>query len=170
MTPRALCCEICSVANFNAPTQIVLAGHRSAVERATRLATERGARRAMMLPVSAPFHSPLMKPAREGLEPYLDAVEFLDPEVPVVCNIDAAPVSGGDAARDALKRQVDGPVRWVDSIAWMAQQGRIDLFVEVGPGTVLTGLIRRIAPATKAVSLDQASGLEKLLDILDESE
>ena len=161
--------EICSVANFNAPAQIVLAGDRSAVERATQLARERGARRAVMLPVSAPFHSPLMKPAREGLEPYLDAVDFRDPEVPVVCNIDAAPISGGGAARDALKRQVDGPVRWVDSISWMAEQGRIDLFVEVGPGTVLTGLIRRIAPQTKSVSLDQASGLEKLLDILDEN-
>lgn len=161
--------EICSVANFNAPTQIVVAGDRPAVERAIGLAREHGARRAMMLPVSAPFHSPLMRPAREGLEPYLDAADFQDSKVPVVCNIDALPVSSGAAARDALKRQVDGPVRWVESVAWMAEHGRVDLFVEVGPGTVLTGLIRRIAPATKTVSLDKPSGAEKLLDILGET-
>lgn len=160
--------DVCTVANFNAPTQTVLAGDRLAVERATRLAKERGARRAMILPVSAPFHSPLMRPAREGLEPRLDAVEFQDSRVPVVCNIDAVPVSSGAAARDALKRQVDGPVRWVESINWMAEQGKIDLFVEVGPGTVLTGLIRRIAPTTTTVSLDRASGTEKLLEILGE--
>jgi [acyl-carrier-protein] S-malonyltransferase len=160
--------QVCTVANFNAPTQTVLAGDRLAVERATRLAKERGARRAMLLPVSAPFHSPLMRPAREGLEPRLDAVDFQDSRVPVVCNIDAVPVSSGAAAREALKRQVDGPVRWVESIVWMAEQGRIDLFVEVGPGTVLTGLIRRIAPTSKTVSLDQASRAEKLLEILGE--
>lgn len=160
--------EVCTVANFNAPTQTVLAGDRPAVERATRLARERGARRAMMLPVSAPFHSPLMRPAREGLEPRLDAVDFQDSRVPVVCNIDAVPVSSGAASREALKRQVDGPVRWVESIQWMAEQGGIDLFVEVGPGTVLTGLVRRIAPTSKTVSLDRASGVEKLLEILGE--
>jgi [acyl-carrier-protein] S-malonyltransferase len=156
--------EICTVANFNAPTQTVLAGDRGAVERAAELARERGARRAMLLPVSAPFHSPLMRPAREGLKPQLDAADFRDPKVPVVCNIDALPVTTGSDARQALVRQVDGPVRWVESIQWMVDQGHIDLFVEVGPGTVLTGLIRRIAPSVRAVSLDQPSGLEKLLD------
>jgi [acyl-carrier-protein] S-malonyltransferase len=161
--------EVCSVANLNAPTQIVVAGDRPAVERAIGLAKEHGARRAMLLPVSAPFHSPLMRPARQGLEPYLDAVDFQDPKVPVVCNIDALPISSGSAARDALKRQVDGPVRWVESIAWMAEHGGVDLFIEVGPGTVLTGLIRRIAPTAKAVSLDKASGTKKLLDILGET-
>jgi len=160
--------EVCTVANFNAPTQTVLAGDRLAVERAIRLAKERGARRAMLLPVSAPFHSPLMRPARIGLEPHLDAVDFQDSRVPVVCNIDAVPVPSGAAAREALKRQVDGPVRWVESIQWMVDQGRIDLFVEVGPGTVLTGLIRRIAPKTKTVSLDRVSGAGKLLAILGE--
>ncbi len=161
--------EVCTVANFNAPTQTVLAGGRSAVERATVLAKERGARRAMLLPVSAPFHSPLMRPAREGLKAELDTVDFHDPKVPVVCNIDAVPISSGDAARDALVRQVDGPVRWVESIQWMAEQGSIDLFVEIGPGTVLTGLIRRIAPSAKALSLDRASGAEKLLEWLGET-
>lgn len=159
--------EICTVANFNAPTQTVLAGDRAAVERAIVLAKQRGARRAMLLPVSAPFHSPLMRPARTGLQPRLEAVEFLDPAVPVVCNIDASPISSGAEARDALVRQIDGPVRWVESVRWMVEQGRIDLFVEVGPGTVLTGLIRRIAPTVKTVSLDQPTGVERLLEILD---
>ena len=160
--------EVCVVANFNAPTQTVLAGSRSAVEKAIQLAKANGARRAILLPVSAPFHSPLMRPAREGLEPQLDATDFEDPRMPVVCNIDAVPVSAGAAARDALKRQVDGPVRWVESIQWMVEQGRIDLFIEVGPGTVLTGLIRRIAPGVKALSLDKASRAEKLIEILGE--
>lgn len=161
--------EVCTVANFNAPAQTVLAGHRLAVERAIQLAKEHGARRAMLLPVSAPFHSPLMRPAREGLEPELEAVDFREPKVPVVCNIDAVPVSSGAAAREALERQVDGPVRWVESILWMVEQGRVDLFVEVGPGSVLTGLIRRIAPSVKAVSLDQPSRAEKLVEIVGET-
>ncbi len=136
--------EVCAVANLNSPQQTVIAGDRPAVERALVLAKERGARIAKMLPVSAPFHSPLMRPAREALEPLLADAELRDLAVPVVANIDAAPLTRGDAARDALGRQVDGPVRWVESIRWMIDQGGIDTFVEVGFGNVLTGLGKRI--------------------------
>jgi [acyl-carrier-protein] S-malonyltransferase len=154
--------EICAVANFNAPEQTVVSGHAPAVERAIDLARQRGARRAVALPVSAPFHSPLMAPARQGLLPALAAVRLADPRVPVVCNIDAQPVSTGEAARDALARQVDGPVRWVESVRWMAGPGGISTFVEVGPGNVLVGLIRRISPGARCVSLAEPAGLAEL--------
>ncbi len=161
--------EVCTVANLNAPGQIVIAGHTRAVERAVELCKERGARRAILLPVSAPFHSPLMAPARESLTPFLRQTTFEDPGVPVVTNIDAAPAGTGDEARDALRRQIDGPVRWVESVEWMAAQGGAELFAEVGPGKVLTGLNRRIAPQIKTVSLNEPAGLETLQERLGES-
>lgn len=136
--------EVCAVANLNSPQQTVIAGHRGAVERAMALAKERGARIAKLLPVSAPFHSPLMRPAREALEPLLVDAEFRDPGVAVVSNIDAQPVTSGDAARDALVRQVDGPVRWVESIRWMIDERGVETFLEVGFGKVLTALGKRI--------------------------
>jgi [acyl-carrier-protein] S-malonyltransferase len=154
--------EICSVANFNAPEQTVIAGHKSAVERAMALARERGAKRALPLPVSAPFHCALMAPARAGLAPDLAAVSFSDPAVPVVVNIDAAPVVTGDAARDALVRQIDGPVRWVESVRRLAGELGVTRFVEVGPGAVLTGLVKRIAPAAEAFSLAEPDALQRL--------
>lgn len=154
--------QVCTVANFNAPTQTVIAGHREAVERAVELAGENGARRAVMLPVSAPFHSPLMRPAREALAPYLEATEFADPTVPVVTNIDAAPVTTGAAARAALVRQVDGPVRWVESLVWMAGEGSVERFLEVGPGTVLTGLGRKTVAPVRTLSLAEPGALDKL--------
>jgi len=150
--------ETCAVANYNSPEQTVIAGHKAAVERAMALAKERGAKRAMPLPVSAPFHSPLMRPARLALEPALAAARFADPGIPVVSNIDAQPLGSGAAARDALVRQVDGPVRWVESVEWMARQG-VELFVEVGPGNVLCGLIKRIVPGAKALSVAEPSGV-----------
>ncbi|MEM7349711.1 MAG: ACP S-malonyltransferase [Acidobacteriota bacterium] len=136
--------EVCAVANLNSPLQTVIAGHRAAVERAITLAKERGARIAKLLPVSAPFHSPLMRPAREALEPLLEAADFSDPGVPVVTNIDALPVTEGGAARLALGRQVDGPVRWVESIGWMVDERGVDTFFEIGFGKVLTALGKRI--------------------------
>jgi [acyl-carrier-protein] S-malonyltransferase len=139
----------------------VIAGHKAAVERAMALAKERGAKRALALPVSAPFHSPLMRPARLGLEPALAAAAFAHPGLPVVCNIDARPVASGEAARDALVRQVDGPVRWVESVEWMAAQGA-ELFVEVGPGSVLCGLIKRIVPGARALSVAEPAGLAEV--------
>ena len=153
---------VCAVANYNSPEQTVIAGHRPAVEWAMDAAKERGAKRALPLPVSAPFHSPLMAPAREGLTPDLEAAAFRDPAVPVVVNIDAAPVSTGDAARGALVRQIDGPVRWVESVRHLRNELGIERFVEVGPGTVLTGLVKRIVDGVEAVSLGEPDGLAKL--------
>ena len=161
--------EVCAVANLNAPEQTVIAGHTGAVEQVMELCKARGARRAVRLPVSAPFHSPLMAPARQQLTPFLEQTAFLDPATAVVCNIDALPVATGNAARDALIRQIDGPVRWVESIAWITEQRQADLFVEVGPGKVLTGLNRRNAPQARTLSLTETSGLAKLEEVLDPS-
>lgn len=153
---------VCTAANYNAPEQTVIAGDRPAVEKAVELAKERGAKRAVLLPVSAPFHSPLMAPARSGLEPLLAETAFTDPSVPVVTNVDAAPVSEGSACREALGRQVDGPVRWVESVRRMSEEFGVGTFIEVGPGSVLSGLIRRIVPGVQVVSLSDPSGLEAL--------
>ncbi len=157
--------EVCSVANLNSPVQTVIAGSAAAVGRAMRLAEEEGARRVIPLAVSAPFHSALMAPARAGLEPSLAAVEFRDPAVPVVTNIDARPVTRASAARDALARQVDGPVRWVESVQWMVDEGGVEAFVEIGPGAVLTGLIRRIARGVPAINVATPDDLGKLADL-----
>lgn len=156
--------EVCELANLNCDGQTVLAGHRGAVERAVELAKEQGARKAVLLPVSAPFHSSLMAAAREGLEPHLMAAPFLDPAVPVVSNVDARPVRRGDAARDAVIRQVDSAVRWTESVAWMAQEAGVETFAEVGPGKVLTGLNRRIARGTRCLSLAEPASLESWLE------
>ena len=156
--------EVCAVANLNAPGQTVLAGHRRAVERAIELAKERGVRKATLLPVSAPFHSPLMRPARLAMAELLAATELRDPAVPVVSNVDAAPVTTADAARGALIRQIDSPVRWVESIEWMARQAGVGLFLEIGPGGVLSGLNRRIVTGIQAAPLAEPEQLRKLLD------
>ena len=158
--------EVCAVANFNSPEQSVLAGHRGAVERAMGLAKERGAKRALPLPVSAPFHCALMRPAREGLAPDLAAARFADPRVPVVTNIDASPVTTGAAARQALERQIDGPVRWNESIRFMAESLGVELFVEIGPGSVLAGLIKRIAPQARTISINEPDGIDRLSEQL----
>lgn len=157
---------VCAVANLNAPEQTVVAGARASVERAVEIAGERGARRAVLLPVSAPFHSPLMRPAAEGLAPVLADTAFSDPRVPVVTNVDAAPVTTGDAAREALGRQVEASVRWVESVRRMVEQEGVEVFAEVGPGNVLAGLNRRIAKGVKTVSLAEPGGLEKLEEVL----
>jgi [acyl-carrier-protein] S-malonyltransferase len=154
---------VCEVANLNAPGQTVIAGNRQAVERAIVLAREAGARRAVSLPVSAPFHCSLMAPARRQMEPLLRATSFAAPRVPVVCNADAAPVETGAAAREALIRQIDSPVRWVESVSYMAEQAGIEEFVEVGPGEVLSGLVRRIAPSTSRFGVAEPAALEKLV-------
>ncbi len=155
--------EVCAVANYNAPIQTVVAGHRQAVERAVMLATEGGAKRALLLPVSAPFHCELMRPAREALRPLLEATEFRDPRVPVMTNVDAAPATTGTAARAALVRQVDSPVRWVESVERMVADHGVERFIEIGPGSVLTGLMRRIARSAEAASLAEPAALEALL-------
>lgn len=155
--------EVCAVANLNGPAQTVIAGHKGAVDRAVALAKERGARKATLLAVSAPFHSPLMRPAREGLMPLLEATEFRDPKVPVVSNVDAAPVTTGAAARDALARQIDSPVRWVESVLRMEEDLGVAAFVEVGPGNVLAGLTRRIAKNARTTAVSDPDHLRQLL-------
>ena len=133
---------VVQVANLNAPGQIVVAGHRTAVEELVETAKEAGARRALLLNVSAPFHCSLMEPAADRLAPDLHGADFGDPMVPVVCNVDAQPVRDGEVARDALERQVTRPVRWVETLEFLAGQG-VGVFVEVGPGRVLSGLVKR---------------------------
>lgn len=156
--------EVLAVANKNAPGQVVIAGHQAAVERAVALAKEQRGK-AKMLPVSAPFHCPLMAPARQGLEPLLREAPFADPKIPVVTNVDAAPAANGAAARDALVRQVDGTVRWVESIEWMTDQAGVTAFVEVGPGNVLSGMIRRIRPDAERFSLKGPEALTELAEL-----
>lgn len=154
---------VCTVANYNSPFQTVLAGHKAAVERAMELAREEGARRVVELPVSAPFHCPLMGPAREAMAERLEAAEFADPKVPVVTNVDARPVTSGGQARDALIRQIDSPVRWTDSVRHMTGEMGVTTFVEVGPGRVLAGLVRRIASDAETASLEDPVQARKLL-------
>jgi [acyl-carrier-protein] S-malonyltransferase len=140
--------EVVSPANLNSPSQIVIAGHRKAVERAVGLAKARGAKRALMLNVSAPFHCALMEPAAERLAVDLDALPMRDSEVPVVKNADARMATSAPALREGLKRQVTAPVRWADSMRLLRNDG-VELFVEAGPGKVLSGLLRQIDATAK---------------------
>ncbi len=136
--------DVVTPANFNSPEQTVIAGHAAAVARACEACKARGAKRTILLPVSAPFHCPLMAPARARLEPLLADARLADPLWPVVTNVDAAAVDRSEAIRDALARQVDSPVRWVASVELLAARG-VDRAIEIGPGTVLAGLVKRIA-------------------------
>jgi len=136
--------EVCQAANDNDPAQVVISGHRAAVERAVAIAKERGAKRALMLPVSAPFHCALMQPAAEAMRAALAEVEIAAPRVPLVANVRAEAVSDPDTIRALLVEQVTGAVRWRESVAWMAGQG-VTAFWEVGAGKALSGMIRRIA-------------------------
>ncbi len=154
--------DVAVAVNFNAPEQTVIAGHASAVGRAGELLSALGAKRVVPLPVSAPFHSPLMLPAREGLAPVLAALGFSDLSVPLYNNVDARPVSGAAAVRDGLLRQVDAPVRWVELVARMVADG-FDTFVEIGPGNVLSGLIRRVARGVTTFQAGTADQVEALL-------
>lgn len=154
--------EVCAVANLNSPEQVVIAGHRGAVERAIVLARERGAKRALPLPVSAPFHCPLMAPARAGLTPDLEAAPFATPVIPVVTNIDARPVTTAAAARDALVRQIDGPVRWVEVVRHLVDELGVEAIVEIGPGAVLAGLVKRIAPQVATLAINEPEALARL--------
>ncbi len=150
---------VCQLANLNAPGQIVIAGASEAVERAMVLASDRGARRAISLPVSAPFHCALMAPARRAMAPLIQAAPMADPQVPVVCNVDAAPVTCASAARYALVRQIDGPVRWAESVTVMAGEG-VGRLIEFGPGKVLSGLARRIDRKLKVQSVAEPGDME----------
>jgi [acyl-carrier-protein] S-malonyltransferase len=154
--------EVVSAANLNSPAQIVIAGHRAAVERAVELAKTRGAKRAMLLNVSAPFHCSLMKPAQDRLSVDLDAVAIRDPRVPLVNNADAAMVRTGEAVRDGLKRQVTSPVRWTDSMLALRRKGA-DLFIEAGPGKVLSGLMRQIDREAQSWRAGDVASLDEVV-------
>ena len=157
--------EVLDVANINSPGQIVVAGHRGAVERAVALAPARGGKRSVMLPVSAPFHCRLMTPAAERLAAVLAGVRAADPQLPVVRNVDADLTTRSDDVRPFLIRQVTAPVRWTDCVARMAREG-CRTFIEVGPGKVLTGLLRRIDGSLTGISVEDVAGLEKALTAL----
>lgn len=158
--------EVVACANFNGPGQIVIAGHAGAVARACAGASAAGARRAVPLQVSAPFHCSLMEPAAQRLGPVLDRVAFGDPVIPVYTNVDAAPVRAAGDARAALVRQVASPVRWDEEVERMLADG-IDTFVEFGPGKVLAGLIRRIRKDARVHSVSDAESLDATLAALE---
>jgi len=153
--------EIVTAANLNSPDQIVIAGHAAAVNRAVELAKAAGARRAVLLPVSAPFHCPLMKPAQDRLKPDLDAADFRDLSVSLINNWQAREVRSGADALDGLFQQIPSPVRWNDSIALLVSRG-VTRFIEVGPGAVLTGLLKNIDPALTGLKFGEASDWDKL--------
>ena len=157
--------EVCEPANINSAEQIVISGHAPAVERATRLASERGAKRAIMLPVSAPFHCSLMKPAQDTLAADLQSLPFKQPAVPIVGNVDAAVIEDGDRARDALIRQVTGAVKWEQSVRLLIARG-VQAFVEVGPGKVLCGLMRQIDRSRTSLNAGDEASLQKTLEQL----
>jgi [acyl-carrier-protein] S-malonyltransferase len=155
--------QVCEVANFNSPEQIVISGHAAAVERAASLAAGRGAKKAKILPVSAPFHCSLMKPAQDRLAADLGSLTLRQPAVPVVSNVDAALLADADGSRDALIRQVTGSVKWDQSIRLLMARG-VRTSVEVGPGRVLWGLMRQIDKSQTALYVGDATSLEKALE------
>lgn len=156
--------EVVSPANINSPEQIVISGAAKAVERAAALAKERGAKRAIMLDVSAPFHCALMQPAQDRLARDLQSLAFSNPEVPVVANIDAEPKTAADASREALVRQVTGAVQWEGCVRKLVQMGA-NTFVEVGPGKVLTGLMRQIDRGQTALNAEDEASLQKVSNL-----
>ena len=154
--------EVVEIANVNSAQQIVIAGHRTAVERAVKLATERGGKMSVMLPVSAPFHCSLMSPAGTRLAPELEVAQVADPKIPVVRNVDAGVTRKAGEVRPFLLRQVASPVRWTECVQRLAAEGGTT-FVEVGPGRVLSGLLRRIITGARGQSVEEPAGLEKVL-------
>jgi [acyl-carrier-protein] S-malonyltransferase len=144
--------EVCDAANDNGGAQVVVSGHKTAVERAVAIAQTKGAKRAVMLAVSAPFHCALMQPAADAMREALGTVTVNAPAVPVVANVEAAPITDPAAIRDALVRQVTGTVRWRESVAHMAAQG-VEAFYEIGSGKVLTGLVKRIASGASTTAI-----------------
>lgn len=146
-------------ANDNAPGQIVIAGKKEAVEKAVELSKQKGCKKAVFLPVSAPFHSPLMKPAREKMEAVLKEIDFKDPQPPCVANVSAKPVYTGEEARELLIKQIDSPVRWRETLLFFKEAG-VDTLVEIGPQTVLLGLAKRISKDWKLLNVENLKSLE----------
>jgi [acyl-carrier-protein] S-malonyltransferase len=157
--------EVVGVANINSPGQIVIAGHRTAVERAVAKAAERGGRKSVLLPVSAPFHSALMKPAADRLAAELDAITVSAPRVPVVRNVDAGLTTAADEVKPFLIRQVASPVRWTDCVQRLAREGATT-FVEVGPGRVLSGLLKRTLDGARGLAVEDPASLDKAVSAL----
>ncbi len=157
--------EVVSPANLNSPGQVVIAGNTAAVARAVELAKGRGAKRALMLNVSAPFHCALMKPAQDRLSADLDKTQVEDPQVPLVNNVGAQVATSAPAVREGLKRQVTSPVRWEESIRRLRQEG-VDRFVEVGPGKVLSGLMRQIDRAAECLRVEDCATLSEVTERL----
>lgn len=155
--------EVCSPANLNSPEQTVISGHASAVKRAVEIASQLGAKRAVMLAVSAPFHSALMAPAQERLAEDLKKAEFAPLRVPLVTNVDADTTETAAEAREALVRQVTAAVRWEESVRMLIDEG-VNTFVEVGPGKVLTGLLRQIERSVAALNVEDEKSLAATLD------
>lgn len=153
-------------ANYNTPGQVVISGEVAGVERAMALAKEAGAKRAMRLNVSGAFHSPLMQSAEDGLTEMLAVTEMRDPRFPVYSNVDGQPVTQSAAARERLVRQLTSPVRWTEEIQNMAKAYPSALFVEMGPGTVLVGLVKKIAPGVKTASCGTVAEVEQLLGLV----
>ena len=158
--------EVVAPANMNSPGQVVIAGHAGAVARAADGCKAAGAKRAVPLPVSAPFHCALMMPAQARLEPDLRAITFQDPEAPLVSNVDARTVRSGAECREGLVRQVSGAVRWQESVELLVREG-VDTFVEVGPGTVLSGLVRKIAKGVRVLNVEDPTSLDKTVAALE---
>jgi [acyl-carrier-protein] S-malonyltransferase len=155
--------EICAPANLNSPEQTVISGHAGAVKRAVEIASQLGAKRAVMLAVSAPFHSALMIPAQEKLAAELKKIQFANLRVPLVTNVDADTETSGDEARDALVRQVSMPVRWEESVRQLIDEG-VNTFVEVGPSRVLSGLLRQIERSVATLNVEDEKSLAATLD------
>lgn len=155
--------EVVSPANLNSPEQTVISGHAAAVKRAVEIASQSGAKRAVMLPVSAPFHCSLMQPAQQRFEPHLRETAFGPLRLPVITNVDAEAIRSGEEARDALLRQVTQPVRWLDSMRELIERG-VTTFVEVGPGKVLCGLLRQIDRSVRCLNVEDAASLQTTLE------
>ena len=167
---RAACAEssqgeVVEAVNFNAPSQVVIAGHKGAVERAAAAAKTRGAKRAVMLPVSAPFHSSLLKPAAERLSLRMQEIEFNSPQITVINNVDVAAVSDPASIKDALSRQACNPVRWVETIRAFAAQG-VTHVVECGPGKVLAGMTKRIEGGLQGFAVTDPASLAQTMEAI----
>lgn len=152
--------EVCEVANDNAPGQVVISGHAAAVERAIALAKDKGARRALLLPVSAPFHCSLMQPAADAMAEALAGVTMAAPVVPVVANVTARPLTDPDQIRENLVAQVTGMVRWTDSVTWLTAEADATILVELGAGKVLSGLAKRIAKDAETIAINTPADIE----------
>jgi [acyl-carrier-protein] S-malonyltransferase len=155
--------EVVTPANLNSPEQTVISGSAAAVKRGVEIASQKGAKRAVMLPVSAPFHSPLMEPAQKRLERDLRAAAFGPLRFPLITNADAEAISSGEEAREALIRQVTLPVRWLDSVRDMIERG-VTIFVEVGPGKVLSGLLRQIDRSVRCFNVEDSASLHSTIE------